>query len=275
MTAEIVRQFNVSKENFDAASKGLSTIDEGSRNASRETSNTIDKQRELKSEVESTTAIIERQSSVAHDNAIGTAEGMASASDSAIQTSADTDITIDKQRQLSAEARRSSDEIQVQQIGIITQLTAIMGFQQGISSLTRGVVQLGLVNDETAVKLMKFNTAFQMFAGGVQILKAAQGVMTILNLSTLKNAMLNTYNAVISNPGRAALVGVGIGAAAGVGTYYAMNSQNTNVNNNVVIEGTPSEGQQQSAQMVQQVYCSQEQETMHDHSNESRWCRNN
>lgn len=239
----------------DQMSKEHEKMAASAKKAGDESSRTAEAQKGLSSDVRRTSDEISSQASLASAKASDVSSAMAGAESSARSTGNVTDDTIAKQRELSSETKRTSAEVQAQNVSTIMQLTAIMSFREGITSLTNGMIQLGLVNDETAAKLMKFNSAFQMFAGGVQILKAAQGMMAILNASTLKNAILNTYNSIITNPGMAVAVGVGIGAAAGVGAYYALNSTNsTNVSNTITIQGAPTAGQEQTAEKVQQVY---------------------
>lgn len=239
----------------DQMSKEHERMASSAKKAGDESARTTDAQKALAEEVRHTSDEISSQASLASSKASDISSAMTDAEASAKRAGDATEDTITKQRELASTAQRTTAEVQAQNVSVIMQLTAIMGFRQGISSLTNSMISLGLVSDESAAKLLKFNSAFQMFSGGVQILKAAQGMMTILNASTLKNAILNTYNSVITNPGRAALVGVGIGAAAGVGAYYALSSSNsTTVSNTVTIQGTPTAGQEQTAQKVQQVY---------------------
>ncbi len=252
---EISSQASLASSKASDVSSAMAGAESSARSTGNVTEDTIAKQRELSSDVRRTSDEISSQASLASSKASDVSSAMAGAESSARSTGNVTDDTIAKQRELSSETKRTSAEVQAQNVSTIMQLTAIMGFREGITSLTNGMIQLGLVNDETAAKLMKFNSAFQMFAGGVQILKAAQGMMAILNASTLKNAILNTYNSIITNPGMAVAVGVGIGAAAGVGAYYALNSTNsTNVSNTITIQGAPTAGQEQTAEKVQQVY---------------------
>lgn len=230
----------------DALSDAGEIIDEG-----------ISGQRSLQDEIKASTEGLSIQREMTASFVSEATGGFTSVVDVTRRAGDETDDTIVKQRQLMDEARRSGAEVQAQNVSVITQLTSIMALRTGVTAITNSMIQLGAVTDEGAEKIRKFNAMFSMLSGGVQILKSAQAMMSLLNLATLKNAMLNTYNSVITNPGRAAMVGVGLGAVAGVGTYFAVNALtggNTTNTTNITIEGTADDSQQKTAQKVQQVY---------------------
>lgn len=144
------------------------------------------------------------------------------------------------------EARQSIDKTDQklvnQQVGIVTQLTALMGFRESVSAITGGIIGLGLVSDETAQDLQKINAAFSIFAGAVTTIKAVQAVMTTLNAATAANAVINTYNAVVSNPAMMAGVGIAVGAAAGIAGALLLSSNTTNNNTTIKVDsGTPQQ----------------------------------
>ena len=144
------------------------------------------------------------------------------------------------------EARQSIDKtdqkLANQQVGIVTQLTALMGFRESVSAVTGGIIGLGLVSDETAQDLQKINAAFSIFAGAVTTIKAVQAVMTTLNAATAANAVINTYNAVVSNPAMMAGVGIAVGAAAGIAGALLLSSNTTNNNTTIKVDsGTPQQ----------------------------------
>lgn len=144
------------------------------------------------------------------------------------------------------EARQSIDEtnqkLANQQVGIVTQLTALMGFRESVSAVTGGIIGLGLVSDETAQDLQKINAAFSIFAGVVTTIKAVQAVMTTLNAATAANAVINTYNAVVSNPAMMAGVGIAMGAAVGIAGALLLSSNTTNNNTTIRVDsGTPQQ----------------------------------
>lgn len=144
------------------------------------------------------------------------------------------------------EARQSIDKtdqkLANQQVGIVTQLTALMGFRESVSAVTGGIIGLGLVSDETAQDLQKINAAFSIFAGAVTTIKAVQAVMTTLNAATAANAVINTYNAVVGNPAMMAGVGIAMGAAAGIAGALLLSSNTTNNNTTIKVDsGTPQQ----------------------------------
>lgn len=230
-------------------SKENRNIRSTAEDAGKATEDVKSKQRVLREETKRTSASIVEQGRTA------SASGEAVRSDIRQTTDAIRDqeaVSSAANETIRDDVRRTSKE--VKQIGIVTQLTAIMAFREGISSMTSGLIQLGIVGEEDAKTLMKVNAAFSMMAGAVGIIKAIQGAMTVLNLSTLKNAMLNTYNAVVSNPGKAALVGVGLGAAAGAVSYFALNQSTQTHNTSISIEGGTPSGQAATAEKIDVVY---------------------
>lgn len=147
-----------------------------------------------------------------------------------------------KQQEARQSIDRTDQKLANQQVGIVTQLTALMGFRESVSAITGGIIGLGLVSDETAQDLQKINAAFSIFAGAVTTIKAVQAVMTTLNATTAANAVINTYNAVVSNPAMMAGVGIAVGAAAGIAGALLLSSNTTNNNTTIKVDsGTPKQ----------------------------------
>lgn len=147
-----------------------------------------------------------------------------------------------KQQETRQSIDKTDQKLANQQVGIVTQLTALMGFRESVSAVTGGIIGLGLVSDEAAVELNKINAAFSIFAGAVTTIKAVQAVMTTLNAATAANAVINTYNAVVSNPAMMAGVGIAVGAAAGIAGALLLSNSTTNNSTTIKVDsGTPQQ----------------------------------
>lgn len=169
-------------------------------------------------------------------------ESATSMSQSADRAGAKLDELEVKQQETRQSIDRTDQKLANQQVGIVTQLTALMGFRESVSAITGGIIGLGLVSDETAVELNKINAAFSIFAGAVTTIKAVQAVMTTLNAATAANAVINTYNAVVSNPAMMAGVGIAVGAAAGIAGALLLSSNTTNNTTTIKVDsGTPQQ----------------------------------
>ena len=149
------------------------------------------------------------------------------------------------------DARRAADEVSVagdamqqlqrqsQQLDMMTQLTALMGMREGVSAITGGLIGLGVVAGEDAEQLNKINAAFSLMAGAVTTLKTLQAVQMTLNTAEASGAVITAFRAAVSNPLGIAMVGAGLGAAAGVaGALLLSNSTTNNSNVNVTIQDT-------------------------------------
>lgn len=143
------------------------------------------------------------------------------------------------EKRLQSETARTGAALDKQQLSIVTQLTALMGFREAVSAVTGGIIGFGLVSDEAAQDLQKVNAAFSVFAGAVTTIKAVQGVMTTLNTATAIQGVLNTYNAVISSPAKMAGVGIALGATAGVaGALMLTQNSSSSKTTNITFEST-------------------------------------
>lgn len=164
---------------------------------------------------------------------------------------AQVDRLVQSEQEAQAEIDRTDSKMQGQQITIMTQLTALMGMREAVSAVTSGLVGMGLVSDETAVALQKVNAAFSIMAGAVTAIKSVQAVMTTLNAASAANAVINTYNAVISNPAMLAGVGIAVGAAAGVAGMYLMSTDNSTSTTTInVTDTTPQQATSELYQVV-------------------------
>ena len=180
------------------------------------------------------------------DEATATANKMGTSAKSA---DADVKSLTSSEQTLSANTEVATAKINTQKIQLASQVAIIMGVKEATSAAINGVISLGLVSDSTAVQLQKVNAAFQIMGGLATGVKALQLAMTSLNLATLKNAVLNTYNSVISNPGKIALLGLAIGAGAGAAIALGATYNNSSsTSTQIVVEGSTTAGTNKTVQ---------------------------
>ena len=137
---------------------------------------------------------------------------------------------------------------QVEQIDLLTQLTSLMGIREGVSAVTGGIIGLGVVSDETAQDLNKVNAAFSLMAGAITMIKSLQAVMTTLNATEAVGAVLASLRTAVSSPVGAAIVGTGIGVAAGLAGGLLLTSNTTN-NNSTTINVSDTTPQQATSEI--------------------------
>lgn len=172
-----------------------------------------------------------------------------SAASAADKASTSTETAKIKQRDLQKETNNTNSVLTQQQAKLALQVTVVTGLQGAVSGLTNGVQALGITSEETNAILKKVNATFQIMGGAANLIKSVQLAMTLLNVATLKNALLNTYNAVISNPAMIALVGAGAAVTAAV-ILGAQNSSSSSSTTNITVNGTTDAGTQATVQDV-------------------------
>lgn len=174
-----------------------------------------------------------------------------SAASAADKASTSTETAKIKQRDLQKETNNTNSVLTQQQAKLALQVTVVTGLQGAVSGLTNGVQALGITSEETNAILKKVNATFQIMGGAANLIKSVQLAMTLLNVATLKNALLNTYNAVISNPAMIAIVGAGAGAAVTAAVILgAQNSSSSSSTTNITVNGTTDAGTQATVQDV-------------------------
>lgn len=150
------------------------------------------------------------------------------------------------------DVKSSADEMTkaMDQLSLVTQLSAITGMTAGINAVSSAMINLGLVTDEQAEKLQTMTAAFSALTGVIQIVKSLQTVMTTLNATEAVGTAITAMRTAISNPMGIALVGAGLGAGATVAGLLLTSSGSSTTNNYTTINvdsGTP-------ASMTSEVY---------------------
>lgn len=151
------------------------------------------------------------------NNVSGTAQEMAQSADTADKKVKELKTSED---QLKTSADNATTSLTKQEKQLLKQVTGLVALKGAVSGVTSGLITMGLVSDSGAQKLQMLNAGFQVLTGFVTGIQALKLMNESLNLSLLKSAILNTYNAVVESPWKLALVSAGLGAAAGVAVAY-------------------------------------------------------
>ncbi|HOO04519.1 MAG TPA: hypothetical protein PLJ11_07360 [Methanomassiliicoccales archaeon] len=166
--------------------------------------------------------------------------------------SATTKQMADSQAQLAGNASAAKASIDSQNISFIAQTTAVMATYGGVRRLTSSLTELGLVSEGDAVKLQKLNATLGLVAGGFQLMKGATQIIKMLTQAEIGLAAVESFRAVLNNPAKIALVGAGLGLAAGVGAALLATSGGgggggTTVNQTITFEGAATQDQRSVA----------------------------
>lgn len=129
-------------------------------------------------------------------------------------------------------------------------IAALMGMQSAVSGVTSGLIGLGMVSEETAGTLRKVNAAFQIMTGLAAGVKALQIVTATLNMTNLKGAAIATYRSVLESPWKAALAGVGVGAAGALVGSLVLGGNRTENVTTVNVIGKPDEDTKKTSEEV-------------------------
>ena len=148
------------------------------------------------------------------------------------------DTIIDAQGNLRDSAEVAQRAVDSQSISFLKQMQVAQGLHRGLGMLIRSSTELGLINEDTAKSFEMVNAAVGMVSGSYQLLKAAQAIVTGLAEAELGLAAVETFRSVLHNPMMMAVVGMGLGAAAGVAAMSLTNNNNTTNNSNSTVNQT-------------------------------------
>ncbi len=123
----------------------------------------------------------------------------------------------ESQNQLAGSASAAKASMDSQNISFLAQTAAVMATYSGVRQLTSSLTELGLVSENDAVKLQKLNATLGLVAGGFQLMKGATQIIKMLTQAEIGLAAVESFRAVLNSPAKIALVGAGLGLAAGVG----------------------------------------------------------
>lgn len=125
-------------------------------------------------------------------------------------------------------------------------MTALHAVQSGLSAVTSSVRTLGIVDEETALKLQKVTAGVQLVVGTAQAIKGVVTLFQTLNAVLKTTAIVSTFAAIAENPAKGALIIGGASLAAGaVGGYMYSSMQNKTTN--ITVEHTETARQAENA----------------------------
>ena len=161
---------------------------------------------------------------------------------------ADTDVvyTFRAEDKISEPMKRAEDQLrktetaskdctEAQQTAILKSvevMSALHSVQSGLSAVTSSVRTLGIVDEETALKLQKVTAGLQLVVGTAQAIKGVVTLFQTLNTVLKTTAIVSTFASIAENPAKGALIIGAAGLAAGaVGGYMYSAIQNSNTTN--------------------------------------------
>lgn len=171
-------------------------------------------------------------------------------SDSAIEAQNNLHQVKVQQEDVQREAQKTTSALSKQQAQFLANTAVLMTMQSSVSAVTGGLISLGVVTGDDAQKLQMLNAGFQVLTGFVQGIQALQAVSEMLRASEMGLAIVETFRSVMESPWKAALVGIGVGAAGGAlaalmsssGGSDATVTANTANNSTIIIQNTAPGG---------------------------------
>ena len=143
--------------------------------------------------------------------------------------------------QLKRTEEASKDCTEAQQTAILKSvevMSALHSVQSGLSAVTSSVRTLGIVDEETALKLQKVTAGLQLVVGTAQAIKGVVSLFQTLNSVLKTTAIVSTFASIAENPAKGALILGGASLAAGAVAGYMYSAlqqgggvQNTNTTN--------------------------------------------
>ena len=167
-------------------------------------------------------------------------------SDSAVEAQNNLHQVRVEQEQLEDQTERTNQALTKQQAQFLTNAAVLMTMQSSVSAVTGGLVAMGVVTGDNAVKLQMLNGGFPGLPGFVQGIQALHAGSQMLKTSEPGLAIIETFRSVMESPWEAALVGVGGGAAGGAlaalmassGGSSSTVAASTNNNSTIIIQNT-------------------------------------
>lgn len=152
-----------------------------------------------------------------------------------------------QQEQVTQEVDKTTTALSKQQSQFLVNTAVLMSMQSAVSSVSNGLISMGVVTGDAAKQLQTLNAGFQVLTGFVQGVQALQAVSEMLKTSEMGLALVETFRSVMESPWKAALVGIGVGAAGGALAAMLASSGSsstasaTTTNSTIVINNTASD----------------------------------
>jgi hypothetical protein len=145
---------------------------------------------------------------------------------------------VDANKELDDQCKRTQGAIDSQNISFMTSALAVTGVYRGAMILTRSLHELGLVSGQSYEQMQKLVAVVGLAAGAFRLLGGAQKIILMLRDAEVSLAAVESFRAVLKNPGAIGMVIAGIGIASVATGYILGQHSNTTVNQEVNFYGT-------------------------------------
>ena len=153
------------------------------------------------------------------------------------------------EEELDGAIKKTTNTFGDQAMAMVYNITVLSAMREGLNGIVTELQILGITNDETHEKLMKFAAGVALFIDLARTIKGVIGMVQLLKDSTIALAAVETYRKVLNNPAAVALVATATGLAGGLGGYmYGRYGNKNEVNQTVVFnQGAPDSAGARSA----------------------------
>ena len=146
-------------------------------------------------------------------------------------------------RAMGEEADNANKKLNDTQVNAVMIGATLSQLRSGVSAVTSGLTNMGIVSDETAEKFQYLNASIALLTGAVQIFKSVQSALTALNAVNAVGASIDAVRSVLQNPLAIGAIGLAAGAGLGVAAMFMVNNggSSSNTTNITVQDTTPRE----------------------------------
>ena len=146
-------------------------------------------------------------------------------------------------RAMGEEADNANKKLNDTQVNAVMIGATLSQLRSGVSAVTSGLTNMGIVSDETAEKFQYLNASIALLTGAVQIFKSVQSALTALNAVNAVGASIDAVRSVLQNPLAIGAIGPAAGAGLGVAAMFMVNNggSSSNTTNITVQDTTPRE----------------------------------
>ena len=178
------------------------------------------------------------------DNVSSTTDTIA---DSAVEAQNQLHQVQTQQEQVTQEVEKTTSALTKQQSQFLVNTAVLMSMQSAVGSVTNGLISMGVVTGDAAKQLQMLNAGFQVLTGFVQGVQALCAISEALKTTEMGLALVETFRSVMESPWKAALVGIGVGAAGGalaamVASSGSSGTSTNTTNSTIIINNTASDG---------------------------------
>lgn len=142
-------------------------------------------------------------------------------------------------RAMGEEADNANKKLNDTQVNAVMIGATLSQLRSGVSAVTGGLTNMGIVSDETAEKFQYLNASIALLTGAVQIFKSVQSALTALNAVNAVGASIDAVRSVLQNPLAIGAIGLAAGAGLGVAAMFMVNNGgNSSSTTNITVQDT-------------------------------------